>query len=442
MRQQERARPLQRIVGPLEEFMKLEAAGGIVLLACAGVALIWANSPWSAGYDALWHTHARVGIAGFALDKSLLHWINDGLMVVFFFVVGLEIKREVLVGELATPRKAALPVLAALGGMAVPAGIYALANAGGPWAHGWGIPMATDIAFALGILALLGPRVPVGVRVFLTALAIADDIGAVLVIALFYSHDLDWTALAVGAGVVAALFAANRLGVRHLAVYLGLGFVLWVAFVKSGVHATVAGILLALTVPATTRLDPERFLERGRRVLDEFAAAGGSGDTVMTNERRLAAVQALEDDCERVETPLQRIEHALHPWVTFLIMPVFALANAGVRVVGSGDWSAAPAVVLGVLGGLLLGKPIGVLLFSWLGVKLSLADLPAGSTWRHVAGAGALAGIGFTMALFIASLAFGGSAQLDSAKVGILAASALAATAGWLVLRRAPAPRT
>jgi len=428
-------RRIERLLRPFQEFAGLAAASGIILLVCTILALLWANSPWSATYTALWGTKVTVGFGDFILSKALLLWINDGLMALFFFVVGLEIKREVIAGELSTLKKAALPVVAALGGMVVPALLYVLLNRGGIEARGWGIPMATDIAFALGILALLGSRVPTALKVFLTAFAIADDIGAVLVIALFYTEHIAWTALGAAALLLLALTAANVLGVRSPLVYGLLGAALWVAFLKSGVHATVAGVLLALTIPATTRIDPGEFLQRSRSVLDQFEHADhGKGETAADAERQ-AALHTQEELCEAAQTPLLRMEHALHPWVAFFIMPVFALANAGVALGGGEGGALVHPVSLGIVLGLVLGKPLGITLFAWLAVRLGLATLPEGVTWRHIHGAGWLGGVGFTMALFIAGLAFGESPLQTSAKLGILAASLIAGTVGFALLR-------
>ena len=423
---------IHRLIRPFQEFARVQASSGILLLACTAAALLWANSPWAESYTGLLGTYVTVGGGGFAVRETLLHWINDGLMAVFFFVVGLEIKREVLAGELSSLRQAALPIAAALGGMAAPALLYLAVNRGGPGAGGWGIPMATDIAFALGVLALLGSRVPAALKVFLAAFAIADDIGAVLVIALFYTARIDFVALGLGFGFLALATFANWSGVRRPLAYALLGVAAWVAFLESGVHATVAGVLLALTVPAGARLDPAAFLAQGRDVLDQFERAD-SPDNVLTNAERQAALHTLEHAAERAQTPLQRMEHALHPWVSFLIMPVFALANAGVAL-GEGGGFAGP-VPLGIVLGLVLGKPLGVTLFAWLAVRSGLAAKPEGVTWRHLHGAGWLGGIGFTMALFIAGLAFADPGALAQAKLGILCASLLAGVVGYLLLR-------
>ncbi|HYO29664.1 MAG TPA: Na+/H+ antiporter NhaA [Thermomicrobiales bacterium] len=427
----------------LREFVHDQAFGGILLLAAALVALVWANSPWAAAYDALWATELTLGTVQLSLTETLRHWVNDGLMAVFFLVVGLEIKRELLAGDLASPRRAALPAVAAVGGAVVPAAIFFALNQGTPGAQAWGVPMATDIAFALGVLALLGRRIPAGLKVFLAALAIVDDILAVLVIAVFYTSEVRWDALAAAAVVLAALAAANRLGVRALWVYAALGLALWAAVFESGVHATVAGVLLAFTVPANTRIDPGAFLARGRGLLDRFerACAASNNASILNDGRRQEALVELEDMVEAAGAPLQRLEQALHPWVAFAIVPLFALANAGVRIEGDLGAAFGNPVTLGVVAGLVLGKQVGVLAATWLVVRAGLSELPQGVGWRHVYGAGWLAGIGFTMALFVADLAFSGADEaplLAAAKLGILTASAIAGVGGALVLLRAP----
>jgi len=397
-RPREAVTPIQRLVRPFQEFADLEASGGILLIGCTMVALIWANSPWAGSYFHLWHTKLTAGFAGKLLSQPLHFWINDGLMALFFLLVGLEIKRETLVGELASFRKAALPIAAALGGMIVPAALYFLFNRGGPGAAGWGIPMATDIAFALGVLALLGDRAPTSLKVFLAALAIADDIGAVLVIALFYTAQISWISIGVGGLVFVALIIANRTGLRHPLIYIVLGIGLWLAFLQSGIHATVAGVLLAIAIPARPSVNAESLM--------------------------------------------LRFEHALMPWNKYVIMPVFALANAGV-ILGSGAArSLADPISVGVICGLVLGKPIGIVLFSWLATRSRIAAMLDGISWRQIAGVGLLGGIGFTMSLFIANLAFGDTPALEMAKVGILAASILSGIAGAVILfRREPRRR-
>jgi len=381
------------VLAPFERFAQPERLGSVLLLAAMIVAILWANSPWRGAYFGLWEAKLTVG----SLAMSLQHWINDALMVVFFLLVGLEIKRELLIGELSTAKQASLPLIAALGGMLVPALLYVSLNTGQETLRGWGIPMATDIAFALGVLQLMGPRCPIGLKVFLTALAIIDDLGAIGVIALFYTDSLAGPALLLSLAVLLALVVLNRLRVRWLAPYLVLGAMLWFAVLRSGIHATIAGVLLALTIPAGTRT----------------AAATG----------------------EEQQSPLIRLERSLASVVPYVILPLFALANAGVDIAGArAPW--ASRVGLGVFLGLFLGKPIGITLFSWIAVKRGWAVLPSGVGWKSLHGAAWLGGIGFTMALFIASLAFEGAPRLDEAKLSVLFASAFAAIVGrYLVLR-------
>jgi len=415
-----------------------------VLLACAAIALVWANSPWSHSYHALWEMPVTVRVGDSNASLSLHAIVNDGLMAVFFFLVGLEIKREILVGELASIRQAALPVAAALGGMVVPALLFLTLNGGGPGLRGWGIPMATDIAFALGVLALLGRRVPPSLRVFLSALAIADDLGAVLVIALFYTTSVSWSALVAAAVLLLLSLGANAAGVRAAWAYALIGMALWVAVLLSGVHATVAGVLLAFTIPSRTRINEDALLAGARSALQDFDEACDPATTVLSNRAHQEALRRLEVLSEQALPPLARLEHGLHGIVTFGIMPLFALANAGVSL-RTGGSALGSSIALGVLIGLVLGKPIGITLASWLAVRAGFATLPTGVGWRTLGGVAVLGGIGFTMSLFIAGLAFGDSeAQLTSAKIGTLTASLIAGLAGWTTLRftRARTPPT
>ncbi|MFO7894971.1 MAG: Na+/H+ antiporter NhaA [Longimicrobiales bacterium] len=426
---------VRRLVMPFQEFFQAESASGIILLICAAVALVWANSPWAESYFDLWETHVVLGGGAVLLDYSLHYWINDGLMAVFFFMVGLEIKRETKVGELASPKQAALPIAAAIGGMVVPAAIYVAFNAGTPELRGWGVPMATDIAFALGVLALLGDRVPSGLKIFLAALAIVDDLGAVLVIAVFYSAGIDWVMLASGGVVFILLVGANLGGVRRPAVYALLGVVLWYFFLKSGVHATIAGVLLATTIPARTRINVPEFVASARAYLAQFEADGLRPEPAHPlTAKQEAALEHLEEVAEEVQSPLLSIEHAIVPWVAYGIMPLFALANAGVALEPEVVQGLSSPVVLGIALGLLIGKPIGVGLFAWAAVRLGLAGLPAGVRGMHLVGVGLLAGIGFTMSLFIANLAFV-DMTLELSKVGVLAASTVAGIVGYVILR-------
>lgn len=419
---------------PIVEFFELEAAGGILLMIATAAALLWANSPAGSTYYDFWHTYLSLGVGEWKLKLSLAHWINDGLMAVFFFLVGLEIKRELLTGELSTPRQAALPIMAAVGGMVVPAGLYAVLNAGGAGAPGWGIPMATDIAFALGVLILLGKRIPLGLKIFLTALAIVDDLGAVLVIAVFYTSGLSFGHLGVGLALVAFLFLLGRFQVRRNSVYIAVGIVVWYLFLKSGVHATIAGVLVAAAIPHRTLLDRPEFTARVRRAMEELDEEDPS-DPHAEDAARERAMHTIHHAAERWSSPLQRLEHALVPYISFGIMPVFALANAGVVI----DWgnyvsTLAGPIPMGIVLGLVVGKQVGIFAFSWIAVKAGLATLPAGVGWRSIHGAATLAGIGFTMSLFIANLAFPDAATLDTAKVGVLSASLLAGILGTLIL--------
>lgn len=423
---------------PFRQFARLEAAGGILLLVCTAVALFIANSPWSGAYFDLLH-HSKLGFVfgDWSLKMSLSHWINDALMAVFFFHVGLEIKREFLAGELSSMRKAALPIVAALGGMVVPALIFFGFNVGQETVRGWGIPMATDIAFALGVLALLGNRVPVALKVFLAALAIVDDIGAVLVIAVFYTEELSVFALIAGGLVLGISMALNLAGVRRLEVFAILGTLLWLFVLWSGVHATIAGVLMAMTIP-TRRRDWRAGVEQElREAAAMLASIRGPGQGPLANREFHDALHAVDEVRETLESPLLRLEHTLGPLVSFLIMPVFALANAGVRIQGDLLAQFASPVCLGVMAGLVVGKQIGVFGFSWVAVKLGIAQVPEGATFRMVYGTALLAGIGFTMSLFIANLAFPGGAGMTEAKVGILCASLFSGCVGYFVLRAA-----
>jgi NhaA family Na+:H+ antiporter len=424
------------------QFIRTESASGFILLACTALAMLWANSPFAEGYFALWHRQFTIGPAGSELTMDLHHWINDGLMALFFFVVGLEIKRELLVGELSNVRAALLPIFGALGGMLVPALIYAALNWGSPSLRGWGIPMATDIAFAVAILALLGPRVPVGLKVFLVALAIVDDLGAVLVIALFYTADLNFAALALAIAAIAAAGILNAAGVMKVMPYVIVGIVAWLAMLTSGVHATVAGVLLALMIPARARIDVGEFAARSLAIVQRFTGTfGGDGET--HTERRLTHDQLnlageLESACEQVQPPLDRLQHSMHGLVAFVIMPLFALSNAGVAIPAGFSTVIASPVSLGVMLGLLLGKQVGVYVFVWLAVRLKLAVLPDNVSWRQIHGAAVVCGVGFTMSLFVSNLAFGPeSAETDGAKLGILLASTLAGLIGYFALHSA-----
>jgi len=426
------AQPIDRLIGPLERFMHVEAAAGIVLLACTAVALALANSPLSAAYLHFWEVEVGFHLGSVRVSHSLHHWINDGLMALFFFVVGLEVKRELVLGELRDPQRAALPLVAAIGGMLAPAAIYLALQAGTPAQRGWGIPMATDIAFVVGCMAVLGPRIPHGLRIMILTLAIADDIGTILVIALGYSTGIHLGPLLVGAFDLVLVVILAYVGIRSFGIYTLVGLLVWFAFQESGVHATIAGVILGLLTPARphlTRASFARFLEH--------AAASRPGDDPEVAADRSAGVRMLRQAARETVSPLEYLESTLHPWVGFVIMPVFALANAGVPLHLA---SFAEPVALAVAAGLVIGKPLGILLFSWLAVRAGLAHLPAGVGWGALTGGGILAGIGFTMALFVAGLALDGTA-LEAAKVGIIAGSVVSAALGLAVLARVfPAP--
>ena len=431
---------LSRLMRPFEDFFKNQASGGIILLATTILALVLANSPLSHFYHHFWEMKLTIGGETFGLTQSLHHWINDGLMAVFFFVVGLEIKREFLAGELASKRKAALPIAAALGGMIVPALIFALINKDNGNLHGWGIPMATDIAFALGIIALLGDRIPRSLAIFLTALAIVDDLGAVLVIAIFYTGDLSWVALGLVGLCLFILMVGNRLGIQHPNFYALVGLVLWIALLKSGVHASIAGVLIGATIPVKPKHPHDEFVAKSEHLLRRYHES----ETIpgpFHNEQRLGTLLALEHVCHDSMSPLQRMEHEMNPWVIYGVMPVFALANAGISLSGSELATALThPITIGVGLGLLLGKPLGILLFSWLAVRMKFCDLPTGSRWYDVLGVGVLAGIGFTMSMFITNLAYADLARVANAKVGIFAASILAGVIGFILLSRRKQP--
>ncbi|MFZ2323478.1 MAG: Na+/H+ antiporter NhaA [Ignavibacteriaceae bacterium] len=431
------ATPIEKLLSPLQQFLHAEASGGILLIIFTIVALVWANSPLAETYHNLWHTNLSIDIGGLGLNYSLHHWINDGLMVIFFFVVGLEIKRELLVGELSSVKKSALPIAAALGGMIFPAVIYTLFNTGTDGASGWGIPMATDIAFVVGILALLGNKVPLSLKIFILALAIVDDIGAVLVIAVFYTSEISFISLMIAAGLLVLLVAMNRSGVRNLLIYSLVGVALWLAFLKSGVHTTVAGVLLAFTIPASSRINTKKFSNETEALIKDFDNAGEHGNNVLTNSERLTIVDQIENNCEKILTPLQRFEHGLHPWVSFFIMPIFALANAGVSIGGDFSSSLTNYVSIGIVLGLFIGKQIGIFSFSYLAVKFKLASQPEGVSWKKIYAAAILGGIGFTMSLFIANLAFNSEELLNTAKVGILSGSLISGIIGFIILKSA-----
>ncbi len=407
------------------------------------IALIWINSSVSESYNKLLHTHFELKGDWFTLDTSVHFWINEGLMTIFFFVVGLEIKREILIGELASFKQAALPVAAAIGGMVAPALIYYVLNPAGPAAKGWGIPMATDIAFTIGALTLLGSRVPHSLKVFLAALAIVDDLGAVLVIAIFYTPSINQSHLLQAVFLFSILVSFNILGYRRALPYVFIGVLVWIEVFLSGFHTTVAGILVAFTIPARSKYDTDTFLAQLAELLEQFRCAGKCGFSIYTNEEHLNAVRSIERLCRMVEPPLHRIEAIVHPWVVFVVVPIFALANAGIVL----DWGKLWTVIqtppsLGILLGLLVGKQVGITLASWLAIKSGLAAMPKDANFGQIYGGAILCGIGFTMSIFIADLAFGRTELLYSAKAGILLASLLSFLLGFGVLYYASAIRS
>jgi NhaA family Na+:H+ antiporter len=427
-----------RVSRAFVEFLQAEAAGGIIMMGAAAVALVVANTALAGTYDTFWHQYAGLSFGGWELELSLHHWVNDGLMAVFFFLVGLEIKRELLFGELASPRRAALPVIAAFGGAAVPALVYVAFNAGGEHAHGWGVPMATDIAFAVTLLALLGSRAPLWLKSFVTALAIADDIMAVLVIALFYSGALDLVAVAWATGCALALAGLNLGRIMRPAPYVLLGIVMWYFVLQSGVHATIAGVVTAAFVPASLGRAAERLRDSAARIRElarDLTEAESPREAWEVIDEREAELEDIAHAVSRQSAPLYRLEHAIHPWSAFVILPVFAFANAGIEIslAGLGATLATP-LALGVMLGLFVGKQIGITGAAWLAVRLGAGRLPEGARWSQIWGGAALGGVGFTMSIFIAALAFPDTDSLRVAKLAVVLGSLASAAAGVLLL--------
>ncbi len=422
-----------RFVRPLNRFISIESAGGIVLLVAAVVALLWANAPFGESYENFWETHFDFSFAGIHLEESLRKLVNDGFMAIFFFVVGLEIKRELVTGDLRYPKAAALPAIAALGGMIVPALLYLSFNGGGEASQGWGIPVATDIAFSVGVVSLLGRRVPVGAKLFLLALAIVDDIGAIAVIAIFYTDTLYFGYLGAAIGGLVAVSVAARAGIRSMMFYVPVAIATWYFLLESGVHATLAGVALGMLTPVRSMYTDREFHDRTSRILARHDLGGSTP----------RAAERLDHDALEVSmiaresvSPLSRLEALLHPWSSFVIVPIFALANAGVRFAGM-DLSEAVThpVSLGVMIGLSLGKIVGISLFSWLAVRLRLGVLPRFAGWTHIVGLAAIAGIGFTVSLFVTGLAFDSALLADRAKIGIFVGSFASGVVGYLILR-------
>ncbi|TGD71748.1 Na+/H+ antiporter NhaA [Mangrovimicrobium sediminis] len=427
-----------RLLSPLEEFIHRQTTSGILLMICAVIALVIANSPLHDSYEHFLHEEFALRFGSHEFSLSIHHWINEALMAMFFFVMGLELKRELLVGELSSPSQALLPIFAALGGMLLPALGYYIFNPSGPEAAGWGVPMATDIAFAIGALSLLGSRVPKSLITFLIALAIVDDLGAVAVIALFYTADLDLVALGYALLMTLALVALNLGGVRRPLPYVFIGVLLWAAMLASGIHATIAGIVVAFVIPIRPKFHPATFIERIKDTTREMQKSVELDPDIIHNNRLRALVMSLGNGTRLTQAPAQRLEHFMHLPVAYLVIPIFALANAGIPI-NFGDFGAVltDQITLGVVCGLLLGKPLGIAGFTWLAVVLGVAKLPSGLGMRHIFGVGLIGGIGFTMSIFIADLGFSGNAEhLLAAKTGILLASALAGFGGffWLML--------
>lgn len=431
--------PIDKVVQPIQSFIAQEKSGGLVLGLSVIIAMFLANSPWAETYHHFFEYKLGFYFDGKrGLEYSLHHWINDALMAIFFFVVGLELKRELVAGELSNPRKAMLPIIAAIGGMLVPALIYFSLNPTGEVSKGWGIPMATDIAFALGVLYLLGSRIPLALKVFLTALAIVDDLGAVLVIAFFYTSEISIWSLITGFSFLVVMYAGNKSGVRHILFYAVFGILgVWTSFLVSGVHATIAAVLAAFTIPANVRIRESFLVQKIEYSLGKFREIDPNDKVPTLTNQQLHLLKEIKTDLNNATPPLQRLEHAMHPFVTFVILPIFALANAGVKVINV-EWDQlfSTNVALGVALGLLLGKVIGVVGFTWLTVKLKIAPFPTGMNLRNLFGLGLLASIGFTMSLFITSLAFTHEEYVTQAKIGIFAASIIGGVLGYCVLSR------
>lgn len=423
------------LITPFQKFVRIESLSGILLFSATVVAVILANSPLSERFQSIWQYQIGFGTSGFTLVKPLILWINDGLMAIFFFLIGLEIKRELLIGELNSVKKASFPLFAAIGGMIIPVVLFLLLNRNPENSHAWGIPMATDIAFSLAILTVLGKRVPLGLKVFLTAFAIVDDLGAVIVIALFYSESIKWSLIAIAMVMLAILFFLSYRRIYAKWVILIFGIVIWVLFLKAGIHPTIAGILLALTIPIRQRIGMETYVEKLCDIVEDIKDSDGS-DTPLLTKEQIESIDDMEEWTEKVQSPLQHLEHTLHNWVAYLIMPIFALSNAGVSFGGAGDKGDKLGLIIVI--SLVAGKLIGVTLFSWISVRLGFAELPEKVNFKQVTGIALLAGIGFTMSIFVANLAFPENpVLLDSAKAGILIGSLVAGFAGYAVLRMA-----
>ncbi len=425
----------KRYISSFQKFVKIESFGGILLFAATILALILSNLPVHEQYSAIWKYKIGIKSEHFSLVKPLILWVNDGLMAIFFFLIGLEIKREILIGELNSLRKASLPIFAAVGGMLLPFVLYLLINQNPETAHGWGIAMATDIAFTLAILKLLGNKVPLGLKIFLTAFAIIDDLGAILIIAIFYTNKIGWSLLLIAGGLLFVLYALAFFKIKSKILFVVFGTAIWVLFLKAGIHPTIAGILLAFAVPIRQKINEYKFVDKLKEISDRIVDSANTNRLPMLTKQQIVEIDNLEDLTSKVQSPLQQLEHRLHNFVAFLIMPVFALANAGVHF--SSDLALDMPLVLTIVLSLFLGKTIGVFLFSFLSVKFKLASLPENINFKMIFGAAVLSGIGFTMSLFIGGLAFTDSyVYLNSAKIGIILGSVLSGIVGFFVLRQ------
>ena len=421
---------------PLTRFIKLETSGSIILFAVTIAALILANSPAGDGFQNFWNNYITISLPGLELSKPILKWINDGLMVIFFFLIGLEIKREIITGELSHLKKASLPLFAAIGGMVFPALLFLLFNQGKAGSEGWGIPMAADIAFSLGILKLLGKNVPLGLKVFLMAFAIIDDLGAVLIIAFFYSMNLTWSYIIIALTIIAFLFFLSSRGLYSKYLFFLMGIVVWILFLKSGIHTTIAGVLLAFTIPLKRKTNSISFYNKSKVMLDQFVReCDRNNEKAILTKSQINIIDEIEDLTEKTAPPLQYIEHRLHGWVSYLIMPLFAFANAGVVFSFSSDTNL--VLSLNIAASLIFGNLIGIFSFSWLSVKLKLAELPQNVTFFQIAGISVLGGLGFTMALFINNLAYNEPTLINSAKMGILIGSFIAGSLGYVIIKLA-----
>jgi NhaA family Na+:H+ antiporter len=425
------------LIDPIQQFLKLEALGGLLLMSSAVFAMVLANSGIGVEYERFWQTSIGFHLGAFQYAMPLHFFINHGLMTLFFLFIGLQIKKEILIGVLASRKRATLPLFAAVGGILLPALIYLLINPPGSYAaKGWGIPIATDIAFVMGVLMLLGNRIPIALKIFLMALAVADDMGGILVITLFYSTALAWLNLGIALGLWACLLLLSRMDYRQITPYLLIGLLLWMALLHSGIPPTIAGVLLAAAIPAKPLINPKDFGREARGILDEFKALKESHVDILHHDAYQAGIRTLSQHCRNALTPLQQLENTLHPWVNFLILPLFALANAGVSIQRGHLLEAYQSpITWGIMAGLCLGKPLGISISAWLATRFKLAALPKGITMPQVVAASFLGGISFTMALFISYLSFAGSAGLLQAKFGIFTASIISVCLGCLFLK-------